>query len=194
MKKIENILKNKICSLYQKMTDPRMNDVPDFCTYLHSHWVAPTMKHKAAVMAVNRRGRFFEGYDPMDDARVMVKHAFREDDESGTLAVTGLGCRYQALVDSVRGYRPYGMAVMIAAAYSDSDEELGEYVRTDNSVIILSIVGIARHLLDEYFEEDEIEAFCEEMPTYEGMVRSIKTKREVLARRHGKVSSPNFTT
>lgn len=160
------------------MTDPRMNEAPEFAAFLHSRWYIPTTEHKAAMMALDRRGPLFEEYDFLEDAREMITGSFREDENMGSLEDTGLRSRFEQLARSVRCYKPYGMSVMIAMAYSDRNEDLTEYQPENKESTILTLVGVAQRLLEEYFEASEIKELCEQVPIYEGVLRNLRTGRE----------------
>lgn len=165
------------------MSDPRMNEVIDFAAYLHSHWVAKTTEHRAAILCLERRGRLFESHDFVEDARNMIASAFNEDDNSGTLHDTGLSVRYEKLRDLTLAFRPFGIAVMLAMAYSNNNDVFAEYENEEGRIVLLTLTSVAQHLLDDYFSEDAIKELCEQIPIYEGILRNLRTARERQGKR-----------
>ena len=165
------------------MTDPRINDVRDFATYLHSHWVVKTTEHKAAILCLERRGRLFDSHNFIEDARSMIASAFNEDDNSGMLVDTGLKVRYEKLRDLTLAFSPFGIAVMLAMAYSDDNDVFAEYENEEGRTILLTLTNVAQHLLDDYFSEGAIKELCEQIPIYEGILRNLRTARERQGKR-----------
>ena len=149
--------------------DQNPTSTPSFEAYIHNPWMQPTILHKAAITAAQRKQRYVEGYDAVQDGRDAIREVFDLD----IILKTGMRDAYAKLVRNIHE-NPYGIGTIIAVAYHPSTSSFGTYTSQDGTQIDLYEHVIARNVIVEYLSKEDVIQLINDIPCAKAIEKQIR--------------------
>ena len=137
----------------------------EFESFLHNPWAAPNPIEITAITLAKRKERFFEGYDPVEDAQEVVKEHFSDSEQ--LLENTGLKSRYASLAERI--IATDGMiAIFVALAHAPNPlDAFRIYVASDGTEIALEARDIARRVISQHITFRKSTHLCKTLPGFD---------------------------
>ena len=146
----------------------------EFAAFLHNPWAKPDPIDATAIALAKRKERFFEGYDPVEDAHEVVREHFSDSDNF--LEETGLRSRFVSLAR--RTVETEGMiAIFVALAHvSEPMKPFRTYLTADGTRIELEARNVARRLISDYITRGECAKLCKKLPGFDIAYETTRRK------------------
>ena len=153
----------------------------EFEGFLHNPWAQPDPIDATAIALAKRKERFFEGYDPVEDAQEVLREHFSDNDTS--LEATGLRCRFESLAKRV--VETEGMiAIFVALAHvAEPMAPFRTYVTDEGNTIKLEARNVARRLISEYITRRKSTQLCKNLPGFDIAYETTRRKYRAMIHR-----------